>query len=479
MSAAPLPHDRTPLVVDVDGTLIKSDLLLEAALQFVATQPWRCWRLLVWLFAGKAALKAHLAAAVAVPTETIPLRPETLAAMDQARAAGQPVWLASASDRRWVEQIAARVGGIDGVLGSDGHTNLAGGRKAAALVARFGEGGFDYAGDQPVDLPVWAAARGQLVVAHDAALERRVRDRFPHATVIARPRRPFALHLRALRPHQWAKNLLVFLPILAGHSLTNVHAIAAAIAAFVAFCCAASGAYVINDLLDLPGDRDHQRKRNRPFASGDLPIIAGLFMAPLLLGGAGLLAAVLTPRFAAVLAGYVVLTLAYSLVLKRKVLIDIIVLGGLYTIRVLGGVAATSEPQSQWLLMFSLFLFLSLAAVKRCSELVARREAGKPPPLGRGYRLDDLQVLFPLASAAGYLAVLVVALYLYSPDVTRLYHHPTRMWLVCPLLLYWISRVLLKSNRDEMHDDPVIFALTDRVSWATGLALAFVVAVSI
>jgi 4-hydroxybenzoate polyprenyltransferase/phosphoserine phosphatase len=470
---------RVPLVVDVDGTLLKGDLLHEAALQFVAHHPFQAWRLATWLGGGKAHLKSRLADHADPMVESIPLRAETLAAIARAKAGGSAVWLASASPSAWVERVAKRVDGIDGVLATDAHTNLAGPAKAAALVERFGAGGFDYIGDQRVDLPVWRAARHPLMVAHDPRLERAVTRQFPHVTVIARERRSARPYLRSLRMYQWAKNLLVFLPVVAGHRIFDAAVLIAAIVAFAVFSFAASSTYIVNDLLDLPGDRDHPRKRHRPFAAGEVAVGHGLILSAALMLAATAFAALLPWRFIVVLGCYVTLTLAYSLVLKRRMLIDVIVLSGLYAIRVLGGVVATGERQSPWLLMFSLFLFLSLAAVKRCSELVARREAGKPAPLGRGYRIEDLAVLFPLAAAAGYGAVLVVTLYLSSPEVTRLYAHPTRMWLICPLLLYWISRVLVISNRNELHDDPVIFALTDRVSWLVGALVAGVIAVSV
>ena len=468
-----------PLVVDVDGTLVKTDLLHEAMLRFVAKHPLRIWRLGAWLARGKAAYKAELAARVDLGLDSVPMRDETVAAIREAQAKGRPVYLASASDRRWVEPIADRIGGIAGVMATDGTTNLAGDAKAAALIGAFGKGGFDYIGDARVDLPVWAAARRKLVVAHSVSFGAEVMRTFPDAEVIARPRATVRAQIRSLRPHQWVKNLLVFLPVIAGHSFFDPHAIFGALGAFAAFCLAASSAYLINDLLDLPNDRDHPRKRSRPFAAGEVGITRGIVTAALLMAAAALTAAILPPRFAFILAAYVVVTLAYSLYLKRKLLLDVIVLGGLYTIRVFGGVAATGERQSQWLLMFSLFLFLSLATVKRCSELIARRELGKSSPPGRGYAIDDLGILLPLAAAAGYGATLVVMLYLSSPEVVALYHHPMRLWLLCPLIIYWISRVLVLTNRGQMHDDPIIFAFTDRVSWLAALAGATIIAVSI
>lgn len=468
-----------PLVVDVDGTLIKTDLLHEAALQFIARHPLQTWQLAAWLTGGKANLKACLAERIDPGCATIPLRPETLAAIHAAQDQGRPVWLASASSRRWVEPIAERVGGVAGVLASDEQTNLAGSKKASALTAKFGEQGFDYIGDNKVDMPVWALARRAFLVSHSRGFEAAVRRRFPDVQTIAEQGSPLRQHIRAMRVYQWAKNLLVFLPLIAAHSVRDPASLLAAIIAFFAFSFAASSAYIINDLLDLPGDRDHHRKRGRPFAAGELRVTRGLAMAVVLAVAAALLALFLPFRFWLVLGAYVGLTLAYSFYLKRKILVDVIVLGGLYTIRVFGGVAAEQQMASTWLLMFCLFIFLSLATVKRCSELVARQEAGKSAPPGRGYRATDLNVLFPLGAAAGYGAVLVVTLYLSSPEIAALYSHPNRMWLMCPLLLYWISRVLMLSNRGEMHDDPIIFALTDRVSWMTGAIAAVIITASV
>jgi 4-hydroxybenzoate polyprenyltransferase len=268
------------------------------------------------------------------------------------------------------------------------------------------------------------------------------------------------------------------LPMIAGHRF-DPETIAATSLGFLCFCFAASSAYVINDLLDLPGDRDHPRKSRRPFAAGKIPITHGILLAALLMCGAFLVSLWLPWRFVGILSLYVACTLGYSLLLKRKLLIDVIMLGGLYTLRVLGGLAAANTQQTQWLLMFSLFLFLSLAIVKRCSELVANRIAGKTGGRSRGYRVEDLTVLFPLGAAAGYGAVFVVTLYLSSPEMAALYTYPNRLWLICPLLLYWISRVLVITNRGEMHDDPIIFAMTDRISWLTGVCMAGVIFISI
>jgi 4-hydroxybenzoate polyprenyltransferase len=468
-----------PIVVDVDGTLIRTDLLHEALLQFTAKHPHQLWRLPGWLGRGKAGFKAELAEWGDPGLASVPLRDEVVDLIRAAQAEGRPVWLASASERRWVDAIAERIGGITGVMGTDAQVNLAGSAKADALVAAFGPKGFDYIGDTKVDMAVWAAARQQLAVTRSKGFESTVTAAFPAATIIARPRTPLRAYVKAMRVHQWAKNILVFLPVIAAHRVTDLQVVFAALLAFFSFSLAASSAYIINDLLDLPADREHSRKRSRPFAAGTVPVANGVLLSATLMLMALLLATQLPARFLVVLLGYIVLTLAYSLVLKRKMLIDVIVLCGLYTIRVFGGLAATALAPSQWLLMFSLFLFLDLAIVKRCSELIALREAGKTTVPGRGYRIEDLSALFPLAAAAGFGAVLIVALYLSSPDVALLYSHPKRVYLMCPLLIYWTSRILMLTNRNEMHDDPVIFALTDRVSLLTGVGAVAIILVSI
>jgi 4-hydroxybenzoate polyprenyltransferase len=472
------PHCDVPLVVDVDGTLIKTDFLFEALLQVAARHPLELWRLPLWLLKGKAGFKAALAEFGDPGTQSVPLREETVALIDAAREVGRPIYLASASDRRFVEALAERLGCITGVFASDETVNLSGKAKAERLIDEFGAGGFDYVADADVDFHVWRSARKVLALTHGSAFERRLLKAFPHAEIVARPRPRLHDYIRALRPHQWAKNGLVFLPLVAGHSF-DAPSLAATTLAFMCFCMAASSAYLINDLLDLPSDRDHPRKRMRPFAAGNVALHHGIALAAALVAGAIAVAFMLPARYLAVLCVYWVATLAYSTVLKRKIVLDVVTLGGLYTLRVLAGVAALQTMYSQWLLMFCLFLFLALAIVKRCAELIARENEGKGAPPGRGYRFEDLRTLFAFGAAAGYGAVFVVTLYLASPEVRALYDEPNRLWLLCPILLYWITRVFMIANRGELHDDPLVFALTDRASWASAACAILVLALAV
>jgi len=464
-----------PIFVDLDGTLLRSDLLLESTLALLAQRPWMLFVLPWWLLRGKAHLKRQIASRVTVDPATLPYDDRVLALLRSSP--GRRRVLCTASDESLVRPLAEHLGCFDEVLASDGQRNLAGANKARALVERFGERGFDYAGNGPVDLAVWAHARRALVVNSGDTLARAAANRCE--VELHWPARGGGLKewLRALRLHQWLKNLLVFIPLLASHRFLETQALVASVSGFVAFGLCASGVYLLNDLLDLPSDRQHPRKRLRPFAAGSLSLLQGALLAPALaLAGLGL-AWWAEPRFALVLGAYYLLTLAYSLQLKRVVMLDVIVLAALYTVRIIGGTVVIGAALSFWLLAFSMFIFLSLALLKRYTELAAVLAAGKTDAAGRGYTVDDLPLLQSLGAASGYLAVLVLALYINSPESIALYARPQVLWLLCPLMLYWVSRIWVIAHRGDMHDDPVVFAATDRVSQVVGM-LCGVIALS-
>jgi 4-hydroxybenzoate polyprenyltransferase/phosphoserine phosphatase len=468
-----------PLCVDLDGTLIHSDSLFESALLLIKRNPFYLLRMLLWVLQGKAALKAQIAARVTLNAAALPYNSELVDWLKAERQSGRSLWLCTATHATLADGVAAHLGMFDGVIASDAHSNLAGTAKAARLVERFGERGFDYCGNERRDVTVWRHANGAIVVGAGASLERAAGG----ATSVLRtfPSRVRSLRaaIRALRPHQWTKNGLILVPLLAAHATRDGHALVAALLAVVAFCACASSVYILNDLLDLEADRAHPRKRKRPFASGDLPIVTGLALFPVLLAVGVIIAVFLPPKFQLVFATYYVLTCAYSFGLKGRVIIDAMALAGLYTLRVIAGAAAVSVPLSFWLLLFSVFLFLSLAFVKRYAELDALRRRQGLRAAGRGYHVEDLAVLQSLGTAAGYLFVLVLALYINSPEVTALYARPKMIWLLCVLVLYWISRVWMKAQRGEMHDDPVVFALKDRISLAVGLLAVIATAAAV
>ena len=462
-----------PLCVDLDGTLVRTDLLVESALSLLRRNPFYALRFGVWLLRGKAALKREIAERSEVNVTLLPYEPRVVDWL-RGDAAQRRRVLCTASDRRLAAAVAAHIGGFDEVLASDGERNLAGANKAETLRARFGERGFDYAGNAAADLAVWRHARHAIVVNAPPALAQRAAQAAPVERIFERESASWRVWMTALRPHQWLKNLLVCLPLLAAHRLLDPGSALLSIAAFVSFSLCASGVYLLNDLLDLESDRSHPRKRLRPFAAGTLALTSGLIAAPLLTLAAFALALAIGPAFALVLLGYYLLTLAYSFALKRIAMLDTVVLAALYTVRIIAGTAAIHVPLSFWLLAFSMFLFLSLAMIKRYTELHTLLQFGRERADGRGYAVDDLGLIQSLGGASGYLAVLVLALYINSTASEALYRHQQVLWLLCPLLLYWISRIWLKTHRGLMHDDPVVFAATDRASQIV-LALCAVV----
>jgi 4-hydroxybenzoate polyprenyltransferase/phosphoserine phosphatase len=462
-----------PLVLDLDGTLLRTDTLVEQTLRLAATDPFHLAAALTAPPHSRAAFKQRIAATADIEPETLVYNEDILALARSARDAGRPIYLVTAADQRVANTIATHLGLFDGVYASDGTRNLKGAHKAAFLVDRFGAHGFDYAGDAAADLAVWRQAATAILVAPNAALLHRARAACADVHVLGAAPSPAArlrLWTRALRLHQWAKNILIFLPVFAAHR-TGPATIVHALFAFLAFSLCASSVYLLNDLLDLPHDRAHARKRNRPFASGAIPLTHAPLAIAACLAGGGVLALTLPWRFVAMLAVYYACTTTYSFGLKRKPVWDVMMLALLYTMRVFAGSAATGIRISPWLLAFSMFLFFSLAVVKRQTELVQHLRSGRTEKLsGRGYLPEDLGVLSAMAASSGYMSVLVLALYVNSGDVLALYHHPSALWMLCPALLFWISRVLMLAHRGLLHDDPVVFALRDRISLGIGAA---------
>lgn len=470
-------QDVVPVCVDLDGTLIRSDLLVETAFLLLRQSPFTLVMMLIWLCRGRAVLKREIAARVSLDVTTLPYDQAVLDWLAGMAGRRRRI-LCTASDMRLAQAVADHLGLFDEVIASDGRRNLAGAAKAAVLIDRFGHGGFDYLGDSAADLAVWPAARAAFGAGLGRAVRRKLAagsDALQVESISDRPGSRLKIWLRALRVHQWTKNLLVLLPLLAAHQAAAPMHLAQAILAVIAFSVCASGVYLLNDLLDLEADRRHPHKRNRPFAKGDLKLAhgaAGAVVLPL----AGLaIAAFLPAAFLGALAGYYALTMAYSLGLKRIAMLDVVILAALYTIRIIAGTLATGLSLSFWMLAFSMFVFLSLALLKRYTELAELDRAGRSAPAGRGYLTDDLSMIQSMGAASGYLGVLVLALYINSPTSRALYQHPQILWLLCPVLLYWISRIWLLARRGAVHHDPVVFALKDVGSRAILLAGALIV----
>ncbi len=471
-SADGTTEDRSrPLVVDLDGTLIKTDLTLETIGQYLSRRPWGFFTLCAWLLQGRPRLKAQLEKYTSIDAATLPYNEAVLEWLKTEKAAGRRLVLATASQQSLADAVGRHLGIFDDVLGTSGNINLKSSAKRDELVRRYGEKGFDYAGNSPADIAIWASAARAHVVSASSALIRKAQALAPGGRVFSPGRKSQAATLlKTLRPHQWIKNLLIFVPLLGAHVLGSIESLTRALLAFLAFGLAASSAYVLNDLTDISSDRQHHRKRHRAFSAGDLDLWMGWMLWPLLLAGALALALLALPlRFVAVLGLYYAMTLAYSFRLKQIVLVDVLTLAGLYTLRIIAGGTAGPVPLTFWLLAFSMFLFTSLAFIKRFSEIASRsdEEGGRMLP-GRGYRTGDRELVASLGVAAGYLSVLVLALYVEDPHTAVLYPSPKFIWLACPLLMLWISRAWLIAHRREMHDDPIVFALKDRMSWLIG-----------
>lgn len=461
-----------PLCVDLDGTLSRSDSLWEAILLLGRTRPEMLPRLPFWLLGGKAAFKTCVAANIQVDELMLPWNDLLLDYLR--RVPMRPLYLVSGADASIVASVCGRLPLFAGYFASDGKTNLTGATKAALLVRQFGEKGFDYAGNERKDFAVWKRARSAIVVNAGAGVARSAQRQFAVEAVIGESKPRMQSLLKCLRPHQWVKNLLVFVPLFTAHLMGQWSALVLAGIGFVAFCGVASALYVFNDLVDLQADRRHPQKRFRPLAAGAVTIPAGLMLLAASLGLGLMTGAFLGHAFAWTLLGYAILSGLYTAVFKRLPIVDVLVLGGLYTIRLLGGAAATGVVLSSWLLIFSLFLFLSLGLAKRYTELKTKKDNGEQDVVGRGYRPDDLELVSSLGIASGYISTLVFALYITSGTVWALYTHPQVLWAFVVLLLYWISRVWLIAHRGELHHDPIIFALKDRVSYGV-LACALVV----
>lgn len=458
---------QAPLVVDLDGTLIRTDLLIESFMLLIKQNIFNLIKAVLWLLKGKATLKAEIARRVDIPVELLPYNHELVDYLKKEKAKGREIILATASHIRYAHSVARHVGLFNDVLASDDIRNLSGITKRTALTERYGEKQYVYAGNAAVDLKVWEHCQQAIVVGSQRLAQRA--SRYCPIEHHIQPQKPGPkVIFKALRVHQWVKNALILVPLLTSHIITDPAALLLGMLAFFAFSFCASSVYFLNDLLDLNDDRRHATKRNRPFAAGTLSLVAGLVGTPLLLLLSIVICWFLPWEFALVLGVYYALTVAYSFSLKRIVMVDVITLAALYTVRIVAGAAAVSVALSFWLLSFSVFVFLSLAIVKRYTELMKLKERSVRKALGRGYQVEDLELLSSLGGASGYLSVLVLALYINSPEVKSLYQEPQLMWPVCLILLYWVSRIWIIAHRGNMDDDPIVFALKDKISMVCG-----------
>ncbi|UPJ47771.1 UbiA family prenyltransferase [Bradyrhizobium sp. 200] len=463
------PRDK-PLVVDLDGSLLLTDVLYESFLNVV---PFGFRGTSTVLRANsKAAVKHHFAQTSELDYATLPYNTGVMDLIHVAKAQGRKVYLATAANAKHAKAIADHLGVFDGWFASDAVTNLSGTLKAEVLTAVLGKNGFDYIGNASSDFPVWEIADKAYGVGLSNSLERQLVALKGSNYVALDGNEGRRAWFKTLRVRQYVKNLLIFVPLAAAHQFTLADLITNVIA-FIAFCACASAVYILNDLLDLKSDRAHPSKHARPFASGLVQLRTGLLMVPALVVFSLMLATTISPEFVGVLVGYFVLTSAYSVYFKRKMLVDVVVLAMLYTTRIVAGGVASQIQVSEWLFSFSMFIFTSLALIKRYVELATRLDRGLPDRSDRNYRIGDLDVVAALAAAAGLNAVTIFAFYVTSSDAQISYRHPKVLWLICPILLCWIGRALMMAHRRLMDDDPIVFALTDRIS---AIAIAAIIA---
>ncbi len=473
MSTPPTTSSR-PLCVDLDGTLIKTDTFAQALLLLVRTKPLKLFEIPGWARKGLASWKHKVAKEVELDPAVLPVHSGFLEFLHQEKAAGRKLILATAADQSVANRVADYFGFFSEVIASDGEINRKAGYKRDALVSRFGTGGFDYAGNATDDLLVWAAANRTIVVNPSASVRHALRG---NEALVFEDRPPtWKAWLKALRVHQWLKNVLIFLPMILAHELTTPVLYVQAVIAFFAFSFLASAIYVVNDLMDLHADQHHPRKCRRPFAAGNLSLLAAVESVPGLVVLSFLLAQCLPASFSFILLGYLTITTCYSWRLKQLALFDVLTLAVLYTVRILAGTAAYGVETSSWLIAFSLALFLSLALVKRYAELretlLAHPE--KIGARGRGYHADHLPWLLWGGIVSGAASSVVLGLYITSDKVVQFYKTPAALWILCPLVLYWIGRIWHLAANGVLKDDPLEFAAHDRQTWALGLGGAVI-----
>jgi 4-hydroxybenzoate polyprenyltransferase len=446
------------LVVDLDGSLVKTDLFLESLLALVKQSPACLFKLPVWFLRGPAHFKQQVTLRTSLDASSLPYREALLEYLKRQRAEGRTIVLATGSDHRIAQKVAEHLKLFDLVLASDGTTNLTTNAKRNRLVHEFGEHGFDCVRDIWGDLPVWGSARNASVINPAPRPRSRLEKLARVHRVFAKTIKGIVDHVKPFRLQHWVKNLLIIAPLLASHRLNEGALVAKAVLAFLAFGCFASAGYVMNDLLDLTADRHHPRKRSRPFAAGDLPLVYGLLIIPVLIGLGSFIASLISSIFLAIALTYYAVSALYSLCIKNMALLDVIVLAGLYTLRIIAGSAAVVISPSPWLLASSIFLFFSLALVKRYSELTLNHGAA------RGYEFKDRELIESMGVASGYAAIVVLAFYINTEGARVLYQRYGLLWLLCPLVLYWISHIWLRAHRGNMSDDPLVFAARDRTS---------------
>ncbi len=467
--------DNTPIIVDLDGTLIKTDILWESLILLAKNSPLKLFFLPFWLSKGKAYLKSKIADSVTPDVSVLPYSSEISDFLKKSKTENRRIVLASASDERLVKKIASHLGLFDDAFGSTVENNLRGERKLELIKEITNENGFEYIGNEKADIPIWNASKRAYVYSSSRSLRNKVSEREKGIHFFRKPSPDIMVFFRAFRVHQWIKNILLFVPLVLAHDF-SFEKIITLFVAFIAMSLCASSVYIINDILDIEADRHHRSKRKRPFAAGELSIPSGIAMSLLLLTASILLSSILSLNFLWVLLSYFLFTSIYSLILKETLLLDVIGLSALYSLRIFAGGVVASVPISQWFLAFSTFFFLDLAFLKRFIELNESKLLNRTKLKGRNYYTDDLQTIKSSGISCGYISVLVFYLYITdSSTVNELYRNKEWLWLVGPLLIYWHTRMWILAQRKGIESDPVLFTVKDLTSWIVLIGIVFVI----
>ncbi|MGI6681309.1 MAG: UbiA family prenyltransferase [Bdellovibrionota bacterium] len=468
--------EKECLFVDLDGTLIKGDLLYECLISIIKKSFFSIFFIPIWLLKGKAYLKEKFSLLIELNVELLPYNQEVVAYIKAKKEKGIRIILATASNHNLAKPISGFLGLFDDVIASNKKENLKGKNKLKKIKSYLSDNNFSkefsYIGDSTADIVIFNEAKEPIIVGNEK-IYNKIKLKNKNAKFIAESAKfSITSFLSMIRTYQWVKNLLIFIPLILSHKFLNIDLVLKAIVAFFSFSFLASSVYIINDIFDINADRMHPSKKHRAIASGDIPISLGLKTVIFLIPFSIVISLSLGKEFLLILTLYFITTTLYSIFFKKIVLVDILILSLLYTVRILAGGVALNIALSPWLAMFSLFMFFSLACAKRYAELYAVKNNLQHKIMGRGYQASDLEQIQIFGSSSGYIAVLIFALYIQSDVSVRLYKTPSFLWGLCPLMLYWISRVWLISHRGQMEQDPIIFAMKDKASY---IILVFVV----
>lgn len=473
MTPPSVTQNTIPLFVDLDGSLLATDCLWESLLILLKEKPLHFLLVPLWVLKGKHYFKKRVTDSTELEVTVLPFRQNVIDYIQAARNTNRRIILATATDERIAANVANYTGIFDEIIATNENINLAGKNKLERINVLAHNREFDYIGNGSADFPIWSKARRAIVVSSNSSFIDKVRALNSNIEILAPVSGSrIGTIIKAIRIHQWIKNLLLFIPLLLAHRISEPDVLLKTIIAFVSFSLCASSVYVLNDIFDLESDRRHPRKKNRPFASGALGIPVGILLIPLLIVVSSLLALYgVSTDFTLTLWTYLVVTGAYSFRLKKIAILDVLLLAGLYSFRLFAGSIAGGVYLSPWLIAFAMFIFLSLAFVKRYSELLLTISSNNSQANGRGYYATDIEIVQSVGVSSGLISILIFALYMNSREVSTLYTHPQMLWLVGMCLLYWIIRVWLIAHRGEMHDDPIIFTVKDKASYLLGLIM--------